>query len=147
MLTQTDREQQLEHRNVIHAQVTYIYPLRVTDGKIRTEGVVKETYSSALSGVEFPGKGRGKKRDGVRTVNFNYTVFQAAFGQLIPWLPSLCGHRRRGARCSQAAVSQDSGNGIKWCPSKSCTGCLSSHPIQCRQIGSVAQTVNSLTAL
>ncbi len=80
--------------------------------KCRTDAVAREIYSSALLGMEFPGKGRGK-REGVRTVNFNYTLFQAAFGQLIPWLPSLCGHRRRGARCSQAAVSQDSGDSIK----------------------------------
>lgn len=51
--------------------------------------------------LEFPGNGRGKKRDGVHTVNFNYPLIQAAFGQLIPQLPFLYGHRRREVWCSQ----------------------------------------------
>lgn len=80
--------------------------------KYTTEETGRVIYSCALLAVEFPGKESEKKRDGVRTVNFNYPLFQAAFGQLIPWLPSLCGHRRRGARCSQDAVSQDSEDSI-----------------------------------
>ncbi len=112
--------------------------------RYKAKAVARETYSSAFLGVEFSGKSRGKKNDGVRTVNFNYTLFQAAFGQLIPWLPSLCGHRRRRTQFSQAAVSQDSGDGIKWCIGKSCTACLSFQSIQCLQIGSVAETVHCL---
>lgn len=144
MLTQTDREQQLKLRNAIHVQdIDKHIHLGWWMAKYKTKAVVRETYSSAFLGVIFPGKSRGKKRDGVRTVNFNYTLFQAAFGQLIPWLPSFCGHRRRRAQFSQATVSQDSGNGIKWCTGKSCTACLSSYCIQLPQIGSTVETVHS----
>lgn len=54
----------------------------------------------------IPWEREGKKRDSVHTVNFNYPLIQAAFGQLIPRLPFLYGHRRTGVWCSQAAVSQ-----------------------------------------
>lgn len=53
-----------------------------------------------------PRKGRAGKSDGVHSGNFNYTLFLAEFGQLIPRLPSLCAHGSRGARCSQAWVPQ-----------------------------------------
>lgn len=52
-------------------------------------------------------KGRERKSDDIHTGNFNYTLFVAEFGQLIPRLPSLCGRRSREARCSRAAVSHD----------------------------------------
>lgn len=60
----------------------------------KTKAGAKEICGSAFFSVNFPGKGRGANRDGVHTGNFNYTLFQAEFGQLIPRLPSLCGHRR-----------------------------------------------------
>lgn len=74
----------------------------------------------AFLGVKFPGKGRGKKRDGVHTGNFNYTLFLAEFGQLIPRLPSLCGHRRReaiGAHISHMIVEMASNVALAGYPS------------------------------